>query len=134
MLFRVDKDKSLLRKQWNAQSLSVSVCSLCDSVTPSGTGDLVKNVECETLELTANYSCVITLSEDLYSKKETPGSTEMELSQASYFQPCDFMISQIKTVIQIPNPLGYVMGYKTLSPDQSRHLLVSTGWNMDVIL
>lgn len=65
MLFRVDEDKSLLRKQWNALSLSVSVCSLCDSLTPSGTGDLVKNVECETLELTASYSCVTTLSEEL---------------------------------------------------------------------
>lgn len=95
---------------------------------------MVRNVECETLELTANYSCVITLSEDLYSKKETPGSAEMELGQASYFQPYDFMISQIKTVIQIPNQLGYVMGNKTVRPDQSRHLLVSTGWDIEVIL
>lgn len=29
MLFGVDKDKKLLRKQWSAQSLSVSVCRVC---------------------------------------------------------------------------------------------------------
>lgn len=68
------------------------------------------------------YSCVITFCEDPYSKKENPASTEMELGQASSFQPYDFMVSQIQTVIQIPNQLGYVVGNKTLSPDQSRHL------------
>lgn len=34
-----------------------SVCVVCvqtDSMTPAGTGDLVRNMECETVELMAN--------------------------------------------------------------------------------
>lgn len=63
----------------------------------------------------------------LKRKDGNPGSAEMESGQASSLQRYDVTISQIKTVIQIPVQLGYVMGAKTVSPEQSRHLVISTG-------